>query len=61
MFPNIDAECARNKIPMYRLAEMLNVNRKTLSGWLAKGSIPADKLLEMAQIFNVTTDYLLGR
>ena len=61
MFPNIDAECARNKITLYKLAEMLNVNRKTLGKWLAKGSIPASKLLEMSEIFDKSTDYLLGR
>ena len=51
MYPNIDAECARNKITLYKLAEMLNVNRKTLGKWLANGSIPANKLLEMSEIF----------
>lgn len=61
MFPNIDAECARKKITLYKLAEMLNVNRKTLGKWLAKGSIPANKLLEMSEIFNKSIDYLLGR
>lgn len=61
MYPNINAECARNKITLYKLAEMLNVNRKTLGSWLSKGSIPANKLLEIAEIFNKSVDYLLGR
>lgn len=61
MYPNIDAELARNRITKYKLAEMLQVDRKTIANWFSKGKIPADKLAEMAKIFNVTTDYLLGR
>ena len=61
MFPNIKAEIARNNLTMCELANMLKVNRKTVSKWLNEGSIPAYALIKMAEIFNVTIDYLLGR
>lgn len=61
MFPNIDAEQGRTKINNTRLAEMLSVDRKTLGKWKRDGLIPAKALIQMAKIFNCTTDYLLGR
>ena len=61
MFPNIDAEQGRNKINDTKLAEMLGVNRKTLSKWKTVGNISASALIKMAEIFDCTTDYLLGR
>lgn len=61
MFPNINAEMARNNMTNSRLAEKLNVSEKTISNWKSgKTEIPASKLLAMSQIFGVTTDYLLG-
>ena len=54
-------ECRKNKISPNKLAEMLNLSNATMSKW-KKGSQPAaDKIKAIADIFNVTTDYLLGR
>lgn len=61
MFPNLDAEQGRKKINNTALADMLGVDRKTLSNWKKKGTIPADALLKMSKIFNCSTDYLVGR
>lgn len=42
------------------LAEKLNVSRQSISKWESTGSIPdINKILELAKIFGVSTDYLL--
>lgn len=61
MFPNIDAEQARRKINNTKLAQMLHIDRKTLSKWKRDGLIPASALIKMSEIFKCSTDYLLGR
>ncbi len=61
MFPNLDAEQSRLKINNTKLAELLNIDRKTLGNWKKKGTIPAPALVKMSNIFNCTVDYLVGR
>jgi DNA-binding XRE family transcriptional regulator len=61
MYPNIEAERARNNLTYDELADKLGVSRKTIYTWLEKGKIPAPKLIKMADMFNCTIDYLLGR
>ena len=61
MFPNLDAEQGRTKINNTALAEMLGVDRKTLSNWKKRGNIPAKALSKMSDIFNCSIDYLVGR
>lgn len=42
------------------LAEKMNVSRQSISKWESAAAIPdINKILEMAKIFGVTTDYLL--
>ena len=42
------------------LAEKLNVTRQSVSKWEGAQSIPdLEKILQLAQIFGVSTDYLL--
>ena len=42
------------------LAEKLNVSRQSISKWEGAQSVPAmDKILQMSDIFGVTTDFLL--
>lgn len=60
-YPNIDAERARKGISNDTLAEQLGVSRKTLYNWIDKGNIPTTALIQMADIFNCSIDYLLGR
>lgn len=61
VFPNIDAERARAGWSRVQLAEQLNVSYSTLKNWMnGKTEIPVSKILEMARLFNCSTDYLLG-
>lgn len=60
-YPNIEAERARNGLTKTALTNLLKINRKTYYNWISKGQIPQKKLEEMAEIFNVSVDYLLGR
>lgn len=60
-YPNIDAERAREGMTKEALAEHLGVSRKTLYNWISNGEIPQSALERMADIFNCSVDYLLGR
>ena len=61
MFPNINAEMARNNLNNQSLADKLGVSKQTISNWRnGRCEIPASKLLQMSRLFGVTTDYLLG-
>lgn len=51
-----------NKITQAKLATMLGVSRSTISMWEIDESQPDnDTLVKIADIFNVSTDYLLGQ
>lgn len=44
------------------LAYFLKVDRKTIYNWECKATdIPSSMLIKLADFFNVSTDYLLGR
>lgn len=60
-YPNISAERARADLSMEELATKLNVTRKTVYNWIARGDIPQSKLEQMAELFECSIDYLLGR
>ena len=60
-YPNIDAERARHGMSTDDLSQRLGISRKTLYNWISNGSIPATALVQMADIFGCTVDYLLGR
>lgn len=48
-------------LTQHQLAEVLHKSRGLISQWeISKGDPGADDLLQMAQIFKTTTDYLLG-
>lgn len=59
-YPNIDAERARHGMTVQELADFLKVSRKTYYNWCRYGRIPQNKIEELADLFNTTTDYLLG-
>lgn len=45
-----------------QLAKNVNIPRSTISCWLLKTRLPKiDAVVQLADYFNVTTDYLLGR
>ena len=49
-----------NNLTQEELADMLGVSRQSVSKWEGAQSIPdLQKILKMAEIFNVSTDYLL--
>ena len=49
-----------NKITQQELAEKLNVRRGSVSNWVTDRRMPdSDTIVDLANIFNVTTDYLL--
>lgn len=60
MYPNIEAERARKGWTIDYLVKKLGICRKTYYNWTSKGNIPKEKLVLMADLFNVSTDYLLG-
>ncbi len=61
MFPNIEAERARRGWSLAKLAEQLGISYSTMKNWMRGATeIPASKVVKMSQLFNCTTDYLLG-
>lgn len=58
-YPNIDAERVRRRMTVQELADCLGISRKTYYNWCKVGKIPQNKLIEMAELFNVSIDYLL--
>ena len=51
-----------NKITQEQLAEHLGVGRPTIAGYETKGKQPSFEILDkIADFFNVSIDYLLGR
>lgn len=60
-YPNIEAERARNSLTQEKLSEAILVSRKTYKNWQdGKREIPGDKIIAMAKLFGVSSDYLLG-
>jgi len=61
VFPNIDAERARRGWTRVELARQIGVSYSTLKNWMRGSSdIPANKLIEMSELFDCSVDYLLG-
>ena len=47
---------------VYRAAETTHIHRNNIAQWLKKGYVPSlDDLLNLAEHFDVSLDYLLGR
>lgn len=60
-YPNIAAERAKRKMSVDALAEKIGVTRKTIYNWENAGNIPQAALEKMADLFGVSTDYLLEK
>lgn len=60
-YPNIEAERIRNNLSQDELADKLNFERKSYFNWLTTGKIPGPVLLALADLYDVSVDYLLGR
>ena len=58
---NIEAERSRKGLTKTQLAKELGVSLNTYAEYVKGASIPSSKLCALADIFGVSTDYLLGR
>ena len=58
-YPNINAERSRLGLSMEALAQQLGVTRKTVYNWMSHEHIPQSKLIQMANLFDCSIDYLL--
>lgn len=62
IYPNIEAERARAGMTRASMAEAIGVSANTVKNWQNnRTEIPASKIVALANLFDVTTDYLLGR
>lgn len=61
MYNNINAERARHNMTVEELASQIGVSRRTYYTWQKNGNIPSSKLIAMAELFDCSIDYLLGR
>lgn len=61
MRKNIEAERSRNGLTKSQLSEKLKISLTTYNAYLRGAAIPSDKLVAMADLFGVSTDYILGR
>ncbi|MCR6095221.1 helix-turn-helix transcriptional regulator [Salipaludibacillus agaradhaerens] len=59
-FDRVKKLCEEKRISVVELEEKLNFSRNSLYSW-KKNKPSSDKLEKVADFFNVTTDYLLGR
>lgn len=60
IYSAIEAERARNRLTKEELANKIGISNKTYYNWLNGISpIPSTALIEMANMFNVSIDYLL--
>lgn len=51
----------QNKITQTELAQKLNITRSSVNAWEMGISAPSTQnIVELAELFNVSTDYLLG-
>ena len=61
-YPNIEAERARTGMTKAAMAAELGVSTDTVKNWQnGKTDIPASKIVALSNLFNVSSDYLLGR
>ncbi len=61
VFPNIEAERARRGMSKKDVAAAIEVSDQTFKNWMAgKSDIPSSKIVSLAKLFGVSTDYLLG-
>ena len=60
VFDNIRAECARRRMSLSEMTEIIGIERKTFYNWENKGDLPVSALNKIADVLNVPTDKLLG-
>lgn len=60
MRENIEAERGRKQMSKEGLSRHLGITSRTYWNYIEGKPIPSDKLIAMSQLFNCSTDYLLG-
>ena len=61
MLVNIEAERARKQMTKEELAKKIAITTKTYYNWINESvDIPSSKLYAMANLFDVSMEYLLG-
>lgn len=61
-YPNIEAERVRLGLSQEEITKELGYKeRRSYYSWLSSGNIPTHVLVKMADMFNCSVDYLLGR
>lgn len=51
-----------NKLNQVQLSELIGVTKQTVSNWENNNIQPSiDMLIKLSEVFNVSTDYLLGK
>lgn len=61
MFLNIEAERSRNRMTKTELSNKLGISLNTYNAYINGRAIPSGILAEMADMFDCSIDYLLGR
>lgn len=62
IYPNIEAERARAGMTKAEMAATIGVTSATVKNWQnGRTEIPVSKIVGLAELFVVSTDYLLGR
>ncbi|MEE0139607.1 helix-turn-helix transcriptional regulator, partial [Fusobacterium ulcerans] len=60
LFVKIQQLRKQNGMSQEKLAQLLGVSRQSVSKWESGQSLPEiDKIIQLSNIFEVTTDYLL--
>lgn len=60
IFSSIYAENARRRWTLHNFCEKLCIGRTTFYRWLNKGEIPSQYLPKIANLYDMTTDELIG-
>ncbi len=61
MYINIDVERVRLRMTLDELADKIGVERKSIYTWQRNGKFPVTVLAKMADLFDCSIDYLVGR
>ena len=60
-YPNIEAERVRHNMSQDDLSRKLGTGSKTSYYWRDTGNIPVPALMSLAEMFDCSVDYLLGK
>ncbi len=60
IFDRINLLCKLNNTNMAELERALGYSRSTINTWKNSKAVASDKIIEIADYFNVSTDYLLS-